>query len=164
VPTFLKCLGPLANPAGATRQLLGVGRPALLDLLAEALARLGAAHALVVHGSGGLDEVSLSGLTQVREVRDGRIRAWEWLPRDFGLAGVDMEAVRVANPEESAALILQVLRGEEGPALRLVLANAAALLVANKANDLHDGVTQARQAIASGKALDVLTRLQKVAR
>jgi anthranilate phosphoribosyltransferase len=162
VPSLFNLLGPLANPAGARRQLLGVGQPALLDLLAEALARLGTEHALVVHGAEGLDEVSLAGPTDVREVKNGTVRSWTWTSDDFGLEPVPLSQVRVADPQESAAVVLEVLRGTDGPALRLVLANAAAgLLVAGKATTLRDGVTLARVAVVSGNALGVLERLRK---
>lgn len=161
IATLFNCLGPLANPAGARRQLLGVGRPSLLELLATALAELDAERVLLVHGEGGLDEVSLSGPTQVREVRRGKIQSRVWQPRDFGLAPAAMEEVRVEDAEQSAGLILRVLRNEEGPALRLVLANAAAaLLAADKAPDLLTGVEMARQAIASGQAMIVLERMR----
>lgn len=161
VPSIFNLLGPLANPAGARRQLIGVSRPEFLDLLAEALARLGAERSLVVHGAEGLDEVSLAGVTNVREVIAGAVREAAWTPEDFGLAPVDLADVRVADAEESAAMIRDVLRGSEGPALRLVLANAAAALIAaGKADVLRDGVALARDAIRSGRALAALERLR----
>lgn len=160
VPTLFNCLGPLANPAGAAYQLLGVGRADWLDRLAAALARLGTRHSLLVSGRDGLDEVSLSGPTLVREVRTNVVIADEWTPDDFGLAPCRLDELRVESTEESAAVIRAVLRGEEGPARRLVLANAAAALVAaEKAESLSEGVTQATQAIDSGRALRVLNDL-----
>jgi anthranilate phosphoribosyltransferase len=160
VPTLFNCLGPLANPAGAAYQLLGVGRAEWLDRLAAALARLGTRHALLVCGRDGLDEVSLSGPTLVREVRGKVVSAAEWTPDDFGLAPCRLNELRVEGPQESAAVIRAVLQGEEGPARRMVLANAAAaLLAAEKAASLPEGVAKATQAIDSGRALGVLNDL-----
>jgi anthranilate phosphoribosyltransferase len=160
VRTLFNCLGPLANPAGAAYQLLGVGRAEWLDRLAAALARLGTRRALLVCGRDGLDEVSLSGPTLVREVHGNAVTAAEWTPEDFGVAPCRLEELRVEGPEESAAVICAVLRGEEGPARRIVLANtAAALLAAEKAASLSEGVARAAQAIDSGRALRVLSDL-----
>ncbi|HTU20423.1 MAG TPA: anthranilate phosphoribosyltransferase [Gemmataceae bacterium] len=160
VRTLFNCLGPLANPAGASYQLLGVGRAEWLDRLAAALARLGTRRALLVCGRDGLDEVSLSGPTLVREVTAGQVRAEEWTPEDFGLAPCRLDELRVAGPEESAAVIRAVLQGEEGPARRMVLANAAAaLLAAEKVASLPEGVAMAAEAIACGRAVAVLNDL-----
>lgn len=160
VRTLFNCLGPLANPAGAAYQLLGVGRAEWLDRLAEALARLGTRHSLLVCGSDGLDEVSLSSTTLVREVKGNAVSATEWTPNDFGLAPCDLNEIRVGSPEESAAVIRAVLRGEEGAPRRIVLANAAAaLLAAEKVSSLPEGVAKAAQAIDRGSALGVLNDL-----
>ena len=161
VPTIFNCLGPLANPAGAARQLLGVSRPDLLDLMAEALVRLGTVHALVVCGMDGLDEVSLSAKTAVREVCGKEVRAFEWTVETFGLEPVALTEVRTTGAAESAALIERVLAGQEGPAMRLVLANAAAALVAGDlAGTPRQGVTLAREAIEAGRARQVLEELR----
>jgi anthranilate phosphoribosyltransferase len=160
VRTLFNCLGPLANPAGASYQLLGVGRAEWLDRLAAALARLGTRRALLVCGRDGLDEASLSGPTLVREVTGGQVKAEEWTPEDFGLAPCRLDELRVAGPEESAVVIRAVLQGEEGPARRMVLANAAAaLLAAEKVTSLREGVAMAADAIASGRAVAVLNAL-----
>ncbi|SRR5579883_2601789 len=160
VRTLFNCLGPLANPAGASYQLLGVGRAEWLDRLAAALARLGTRHALLVCGRDGLDEVSLSGPTLVREVKGNTVSSMEWTPDDFGLAPCRLDELRVDGPEESAAVIRAVLRGEEGPPRRVVLANAAAaLLAAEKVASLPEGVETAVHAIESGRALRVLSDL-----
>jgi len=161
VATLFNWLGPLANPAGAPYQLLGVGRPELLDLVAGALARLGTIHALVVCGRDGLDEVSLSGITDVREVRGQSVIDQAWSPTDFGLASCDLADLRADGAAESAAIILALLSNHDGPPLRIVLANAAAaLLAAERVTSLRDGVSLAREAIANGKAAQVLQTLQ----
>lgn len=163
VPTIFNCLGPLSNPAGAPRQLLGVGRHDLLELMAGALAKLGTTLSILVNSHDGLDEVSLSAPTRVCVVSDGLIQRHEWTPDDFGLDPVDMREVAVANPAESAAIIRHVLLGVEGPAQRLVVANAAAgLLAAEKAASLKEGVERAEAALRDGKALLVLRRLQEL--
>jgi anthranilate phosphoribosyltransferase len=160
VRTLFNCLGPLVNPAGADYQLLGVGWAEWLDAMAGALARLGTRHALLVCGRDGLDEVSLSAPTLVREVRGGAVTAWEWSPTDFGLAPCRLEDLRVGGPEESAALIRSVLAGADGPAARVVLANAAAaLLAADRVRTPAEGVARAAEALASGRAAGVLARL-----
>jgi anthranilate phosphoribosyltransferase len=161
VPTIFNCLGPLANPAGAKHQLLGVGRPDLLAPMAQALARLGTRRALLVCGSDGLDEVSLSAPTWVREVCENRIREFEWTAESFGLERAATADIAVANAVDSAALIERVLGGQDGPATRIVLANAAAaLLAADVASTPPEAVTLAKDAIASGKASKVLEQLR----
>lgn len=163
VPTIFNCLGPLANPAGAVRQLLGVGRLELLDLMAEALARLGTRHALILCSEDGLDEVSLSAPTLVREVRGGNIIKQVWTAADFGLETCQLSELSAPHADASAAMIKDVLSGKDGPARRIVLANtAAALLAAEQAQSLRAGVERAREAIDAGKALDVLETLQRL--
>lgn len=160
VRTLFNCLGPLANPAAAPYQLLGIGHAEWLDPLAGALARLGTRRALLVHGRDGLDEVSLAAPTLVREVCRGRITAWEWQPGDFGLGTCALDDLRVAGPQESAAALRAVLGGAEGPRTRIVVANAAAaLLAAEQVETLTQGVTRAAEALGSGQARDVLERL-----
>jgi anthranilate phosphoribosyltransferase len=160
VRTLFNALGPLANPARAAYQLLGVGRADLLDTLAEALAILGVRHALLVCGRDGLDEVSLSAPTLVREVRGGRVTAWEWQPEDFGLARCTRDELRAEGPRESAAIIRGVLDGGDGAARRIVLANvAAALVAADKVATPREGVARAAEALAGGRARAVLHNL-----
>jgi anthranilate phosphoribosyltransferase len=160
VRTLFNCLGPLANPARAAYQLLGVGRAEWLDRMAAALARLGSRHALLVCGRDGLDEVTLSGPTLVREVTGNEVQVHEWTPEDFGLAACDLKELWVEGAEQSAAVIAAVLRGEDGPARRIVLANAAAaLLAAQRVASLREGVAQAAEAIGSGRARRVLEEL-----
>src|SRR5262245_60703688 len=151
VRTLFNCLGPLANPAGAAYQLLGVGRGKLLDPLAGALARLGTGHSVPGWSRDGLDEVSLSALTLVREVKAGQVRSWEWTPADFGLEPCTLAELRAEGPAESAAIIRAILDGKPGPARRIVIANAAAALVtAERVATVAEGVAQATQAIDSG--------------
>jgi anthranilate phosphoribosyltransferase len=161
VRTLLNCLGPLANPARSPYQLMGVGNAELLGPLSGALALLGTARrALLVCGKDGLDEVSLSGPTLVREVRGGSVTAWEWTPDDFGLAPCDQSVLRADGPEESAAAVREVLDGRDGPALRVVLANAAAALVAaERVATPKEGVARSEEAVRGGGARAVLERL-----
>ncbi|MBI1831509.1 MAG: anthranilate phosphoribosyltransferase [Planctomycetes bacterium] len=165
VPTIFNCLGPLANPAGAKRQLLGVGRIELLDLLADALAQLGTQHAFVLFSQDGLDEVSLAAPTLVREVRGQTIARQEWTPADFGLESCSLSELSAANADASARMIESVLSGSPGAPLRIVLANAAAaLLAAERVTTLRQGVEMARQAIAAGSARQVLEVLRRLSR
>jgi anthranilate phosphoribosyltransferase len=160
VRTLFNCLGPLANPASAPYQVLGVGRSELLEPLAGALARLGARRAFLVISRDGLDEVGLSAPTRVREVRGRDVREWEWGPADFGLEPCTLRELRADDPEQSAALIRAILAGAPGAPSRVVLANAAAALVATeRAATLREGVALASEAIASGRARQVLERL-----
>jgi anthranilate phosphoribosyltransferase len=160
IGTLFNCLGPLANPAGATHQLLGVGRPELLDLMAGAVARLGTRLTLVVCSRDGLDEVSLGASTLVREVRGHEVRAFEWSPSDFGLPACRLNEVQAAHAEGSATIIRDVLAGREGAARSLVLANAAAALVAaERVSTPAAGVPLAADAIDSGRARQVLENL-----
>lgn len=160
VRTLFNLLGPLANPAGADFQVLGVGRPDLLDTLAAALSLLGPRRALLVSGKDGLDEVSLAGPTFVREVAGSRVRAWEWTPDDFGLAPCDTAVLRVPGAAESAAVIRGILAGDDGPPTRVVLANAAAALVAvGRAATPREAVALAADSLASGRARRVLDQL-----
>jgi anthranilate phosphoribosyltransferase len=160
IPTIFNILGPLVNPASAPFQLLGVGRPPLQPLLAEALLLLGVQRAIVVHGSDGLDEVTLGGPTTVIEAADGRLRRFEWQPGDFGLKPAGLNAMRVSGPEESAELILGILAGRRGPPRDIVVANAAAALwtIGRDPSPKHCA-EQAANAIDSGAARDLLAKL-----
>jgi anthranilate phosphoribosyltransferase len=160
VRTLFNCLGPLANPAGAPHQLIGVSRPELLDVMAGALARLGTRRSLLVCGRDGLDEVTLAAPTLVRDVCGGTVTAHEWTPADFGLAPCTLDELRVGGPEESAAVLRSVLQGDDGPATRVVLANAsAALLATGQVRSPADGVARAAEALRSGRARHVLHTL-----
>jgi anthranilate phosphoribosyltransferase len=158
--TLFNCLGPLLNPAGAAYRLLGVGRREMLDPMAGALARLGVRRAFLVCGVDGLDEVSLSGSTLVREVRGSKIEAHEWLPHDFRLKPCRLTELTVTDAADSARVIREVLSGQDGPAARIVAANAAAaLLVADRVATLTEGVECATEVLRSGRAAEVLERL-----
>lgn len=160
VRTLFNLLGPLANPANAPYQLLGVGKPELLDPLAGALAELGTRQSVLVCSADGLDEVSLSAPTRVRVVRGDEYDAREWAPAEFGLGEVAIADIRAADPAESAAVIRGVLAGADGPARRIVLANAAAALWAAEAvPTLRAGVERADAALKSGHARAVLEHL-----
>lgn len=165
VRTLFNCLGPLANPARARFQLLGVGRAEWLDRMASALAQLGTRQAFLVHSRDGLDEVSLSAPTMVRLVRDNAVSEREWTPDDFGLAPCTLAELRVGNAAESATVIRALLAGDDGPARRIVLANAsAALLAADAVGDLREGVRRAADAIDSGATRTTLQKLQQALR
>jgi anthranilate phosphoribosyltransferase len=160
VRTLFNCLGPLVNPALPAHQLLGVGKLELLDLIAGALAHLGSKHAFVICSQDGLDEVSLSAITEVREVRGHTVTALQWRPDDFGLGGCPLAELCVDGPEQSAVLIRELLAGKAMPARDMVLANAAAaLLAAERVASLTEGVDRARGAIESGAARSVLEKL-----
>ena len=163
IRTIFNLLGPLANPAGATYQLLGVGRPELRPLIASALGMLGTERALVVSGSDGLGEVTLAGTTDVTQIEGDNACELQWQPSDFGLERASLDAIQVHNPNESAALVRQVLAGEMGPARDIVLLNAAAgLLAAGSCGTPSEGASLAAEAIDRGAAallLDNLARL-----
>jgi anthranilate phosphoribosyltransferase len=160
VRTLFNCLGPLVNPAGAMYQIIGVGRAEWLDPIAGALAELGTRHAFLVSSRDGLDEVSLSAPTLVREVRGHTVTATEWTPADFRLQGCTAAQVAAPTARASAAMIAAVLAGSDGPARRMVLANsAAALLAAERVGTLAEGVQLAAETIDSGRARQVLQRL-----
>ncbi|MBI1886242.1 MAG: anthranilate phosphoribosyltransferase [Chloroflexi bacterium] len=153
VRTVFNILGPLTNPAGARAQLLGVADPALAEKLGQVLQRLGSAHALVVHGREGLDELSIGGPSLVCELRNGSVRSYEVAPEDAGLARAPLESVRGGAPEENAAALRRVLGGGPGPLRDFVILNAAAgLVAADAAPDLRRGAALAAEAIDSGRA------------
>lgn len=159
--TVFNLLGPLTNPAGAHSQILGVFSADLIDLVAATLAELGVHHAFVVHGCGGLDEISLVGETQVAEVRDGRVRRLVLTPADFGLTPVPLDSLQGGTPEENAAIIRRIFAGEIGPRCDVVLMNsAAALVVTGIAADFRQGTELAAHALSSGAALKKLEQLK----
>lgn len=163
VRTIFNILGPLTNPAGAPNQLLGVFHPDLVGIQVRVLQRLGSEHALVVYGTCGMDEISLSGETMVGELKDGEVREYVVHPSDFGLPVYDSRVLRVANREESVGCIRRVLANEDGPQRDIVLLNAgAALYCAGVAATVADGVRRAREAVASGAAAAKLAQYVEV--
>ena len=160
IRTIFNILGPLANPAGATHQLLGAGLPELRPLLASAIAMLGTERALVVSGEDGLGEVTLGGTTHVTQVDRGGQTEKEWAPEDFGIRRGPVDPLRVDGPETSAGVVRAVLAGQPGPARDIVLLNAAAgLLAAGSCDDPIAAAQQAAEAIDRGDAEKLLERL-----
>ncbi|MCX7385380.1 MAG: anthranilate phosphoribosyltransferase [Planctomycetales bacterium] len=159
-PTIFNLLGPLTNPAGAEYQLLGAISIERAELLANALSQLNIQRAFVVCGNNELDEVSLWGATTVFDVRANTVSRQEWTASDFGLKCCEVASLRVTSASESAALILNVLKGVAGPATDMVVANsAAALVVSGQVDSLRAGVDAAAAAISAGKSLAMLEAL-----
>ncbi len=159
VRTIFNFLGPLTNPAGASRQLIGVSDPGYLDVIAGALVRLGATRAAVVSSEDGMDEISVSGETRLLEVTPSGVTAHTVSPERVGLERAPHEAVRGGTPEHNAEIARAVLGGEPGPRRSLVVLNAgAALFVADRASSFEEGVRVAEQALDSGAALDAMER------
>ncbi|HEU4597891.1 MAG TPA: anthranilate phosphoribosyltransferase [Pyrinomonadaceae bacterium] len=163
VHTTFNLLGPLTNPAGAPRQLIGVWHSSLVEPLARTLCALGTERAWVVHGRDGLDEVTLNGQTAVAEVKDENVRVFVVEPEDFGLRHVELDELRGGDAEANARIIREVLSGERGGAARaLVTANAAAaLLVGGLADNLREAARLAGESIENGAALAKLEALAK---
>jgi len=160
VRTIFNFLGPLTNPAGADRQLLGVADRHYQETIAEALVGLGSVRALVVAAEDGLDELSLASRTRVIEVADGGTTEWFVEPGQFGLAPADLDAVAGGTPAQNATAVRGVLSGDPGPKRDLVLLNAAAAIyVGGLAADLEEGVDKAAVAVDSGAAAKILDRL-----
>lgn len=158
--TVFNVLGPLTNPAGATRQLLGVFAPDLTDTLARTLAGLGSKHAMVVHGLCGMDELSTLGPTQVSELRDGTIETYMLEPSEFGFPPASAEDVAGGDPEHSAGIVREVLDGKQGPRRDIVEYNAgAAIYVGGHADSIGEGIEVARESIDTGAAKNVLEAL-----
>lgn len=161
IPTVFNVLGPLSHPGRVTRQVLGVADPRLLDLVAGVLATRGATHSLVVHGADQLDELSLTGPTHVREIRDGVVvDHYDLTPGDFGLDVVASNDMPGGTPEENATIARELYDGAPGPVHDIVALNAgAAVYVGGHADSLEAGVELARSAIADGSARATLARL-----
>jgi anthranilate phosphoribosyltransferase len=163
--TIFNLLGPLSNPAGARRQLIGVFARQWLEPLAEVLKQLGSTKVWIVHGSDGLDELTTTGASHVAELANGRITTFTVEPEALGLARVDAAALKGDDPAANARALEDLLMGQTGAYRDIVVLNAAAaLVVADKAADLKEGVAQAVAAINSGRALDRLNRLRALAR
>ena len=159
VRTLFNILGPLTNPASAPNQLMGVFHADLVGIMARVLQRLGSDHVLVVHGSDGLDEMTLSGDTLVAELKNGQVSEYTVNPSQFGLAEHDGTLLKASNREVSIAIMRAVLDNQSGPARDIVLLNAgAAIYAANVADSLADGVERAREALSSGRAAERLLK------
>jgi len=162
IRTIFNCLGPLANPAGATHQLVGAPDERLRPILAGVLATLGASSAWVVRGVNGLDEMSPSGPTKITAVRAGRTEDFELRPEDFGLEPVPLEALRGGNAADNAAVLEAVLAGEPHPSLNGFLLNAAAAIVVADGSDPKDATKRARELVKSGAARRTLDKWREV--
>lgn len=153
VPTIFNFLGPLTNPAGATRQALGVSDPKMVEKMVHTLGRLGSKHVLAFHGDKGLDELSTSGPSQVYELVEGEVREWTIDPEELGLPVASLEHVAGGTADENAGMIRDVLAGTAGPHRDIVLLNAAAgLVAAGRSEDMAAGLKAAADAVDSGEA------------
>jgi len=160
VRTAFNLLGPLTNPAGASRQLVGVPRPELTELVARSLAQLGAERAWVVHGADGLDEISTTGYTKISEYRDGAVNTFYLHPGDVGLPKSQPESLRGGDAAANATIARAILDGESGAPRDIVLLNAgASLLIAERVASIPEGIAMAAEALDSGRARDVLKKL-----
>jgi len=163
IRTLFNVLGPLCNPAGVKRQLLGVSQDKLRRPIADALKALSAKHIWVVHGSDGLDEITTTGPSFVTEVKDGKISEFEIHPKDYGIQLSSIEDIRGGEPAHNASALTSLLDGTEGPYRDIVLLNAAAALcVSGKVRNLHIGLDIARTSIDSGAAKATLAKLVEV--
>jgi anthranilate phosphoribosyltransferase len=162
IRTIFNMLGPLANPAGAKRQVLGVFGSEWVEPFARALQALGSERALVVHGRDGMDEISTTGDTLVTEIQNGALRTYELSPDDLGVKRVSLDALRGGTAAENAEALKRVLGGEPGPFADLVAVNAgAAIAVAGLADNLREGIERARASISTGKAMAALEALRR---
>jgi len=165
VRTIFNVLGPLTNPAGAKRQLLGVFSPALTEVMARVLSNLGSEAALVVHGLDGLDEITLTGPTRVTELKAGKVETYEIAPEDFGLRRCYREQLIGGDPQVNARLLMNAVENRPGPALDAVALNAgAAIYVGGRAASLQEGVKTAFAVLASGEAKRRLEKLIAVSK
>ncbi|MES2578917.1 MAG: anthranilate phosphoribosyltransferase [Pseudomonadota bacterium] len=161
VRTLFNLLGPLTNPAGAKRQVMGVFHRDLVPLLAHALHKLGSNHVMIVHSADEMDEISFSGDTYVAELKDGEVREYVINPKQFGMPLHEHNAIHVENAEESKVMVLDVLNGKTGAARDIVLLNAgAAIYVAGITISHQEGIAMAAQAIDSGAAMTKLEQLK----
>jgi anthranilate phosphoribosyltransferase len=165
IETVMNMVGPLANPAGAGRQVIGVSDPARAELMAGALARLGTTHSLVVHGEPGMDEVSPVGSTSVIEIRAHAVSRWTVEPAALGITGVTVGDLAGGGPEDNAALIVAILegRGPSGATAAVTLNAAAAIYVAGASPSLEAAMATAQDAVRSGAARSALERLRRAA-
>jgi anthranilate phosphoribosyltransferase len=160
IRTIFNMLGPLTNPAGANTQVIGVYSAHLTDILARVLGELGSTRALVVHGSDGLDEITITGESKVTEFKSGEVHTYTITPEEFGLRRATLGDIQGGDARQNSRIILEVLEGAKGPRRDIVLLNAAAALVASSTtNELVEGVRAAAESIDSGKAMGKLRQL-----
>jgi anthranilate phosphoribosyltransferase len=160
IKTLFNILGPLTNPAGAKKQVLGVFDTRLVATLAHVLQQLGSVHVMVVNGTDGLDEVTISGETRIGELRQGAVTEYSVRPEDFGLQSAPITSIQVSDSDQAKAMLLSVLENKKGPARDIVLLNAgAAVYVSGVADTLAQGIRAAQRAIESGAALQKLHEL-----
>lgn len=160
IRTIFNLLGPLSNPAAANVQLLGVYDAALLLVIAEVLKKLGVKAALIVHGEGGFDEITITGSTRISELKEGKIITYEISPEEFGLRRASLDEIIGGDASQNAKIIQNILTGEKGPKRDIVLLNAGALFMAARAaRDFKEGITLAARSIDSGAALKKLKQL-----
>jgi anthranilate phosphoribosyltransferase len=161
VRTVFNILGPLSNPAGVKRQVLGVFDVALLETIANTLLELGAIEAMVVAGEDGLDEFTITGKTHVAHLKDGKVKRYTVSPQDAGLEKSSLEALKGGDAKENAEILRAIFSGEKGPKRDAVLMNsAAALMVSGKASNLRSGVHLAAESLDQGRALAVLEKMR----
>jgi len=162
IRSIFNIVGPLTNPAAAKRQLMGVFDPALTETLARVLQRLGSTHCMVVHGEDGLDEITLGGRRRIKEISNGNIHTFDFDPAELGFARRGMDDIRGGDPEENAAITLDILQGRPGAPREIVVLNAgAAIYIAGQADSVGAGVDAARESIDSGQALRLLEVLRR---
>jgi anthranilate phosphoribosyltransferase len=165
IRTAFNLLGPLTNPAGTTRQLVGVPRPELTELLARSLLLLGSERAWVVHGADGIDEISTTGYTKVSECRDGAVNTFYLHPADVGLPKASPGELRGGDAADNTTIMTRVLEGGSGATRNIVLFNAgASLFVAGRAGSIREGISLAGEAIDSGRARATLERMARSSR
>ena len=161
VRTIFNVLGPLANPASATHQVLGVYEASLTETMAEVLSKLGSEHVMVVHGEDGMDEISISSETRISELKNKSITTFTIKPTDFGLNMADLKTIQVENVDASKAMMLDVLEGHEGPHRDITLLNAgAAIYVSGLTSTLKEGIEKAQSVIDQGLSLKKLEALK----
>ncbi|MDY6847856.1 MAG: anthranilate phosphoribosyltransferase [Thermodesulfobacteriota bacterium] len=163
IRTIFNLLGPLTNPAGANRQVLGVYRPSLVTPMAQVLSRLGCRRGFVVHGSDGMDEVTLTGPTYIAEINGGKVNAYDVAPEDFGLRRCKLDELRGGDAACNAEIVRSVLRGDKGPRRDIILLNAAfSLCAAEIVDDIPQGLQMAAEVVDSGRALERLKGLVRL--
>jgi anthranilate phosphoribosyltransferase len=162
VKTIFNVMGPLLNPAGAKKQLMGVFNPEITETIAKVMKMRGIKHAMVVNGEG-LDEITITGKTKISELKNGKISTYYFDPKEYGFKYAKIEELQAKTKEESAGIILEILKGKKSAKRDIVVLNAAAaLIIAGKAKNFKEGIKLAEKSIDSGKALEKLEELKKI--